>query len=210
MKKKIKVVFILDETGSMMCCKGVTISGFNEYVKALKGKKSNTVMSLTTFNSDKVNRRNDESPINEIKDLTDKNYDPSACTPLYDAIGQTIRGVKKGKNEEVVCVIMTDGMENASREFTLEGINILMREKEKEGWTFVYLGADHDSWNVGQSFGMSPQNVSNYGKGQTAAAFGVLAKNTTSYSAQTRTFFSGSDKTAMNKGSDDEAGVSAT
>ena len=182
----------MDETGSMISCKGATVSGFNEYIKGIRKEK--ILFTLTRFNTDGIKRAHTNTPIKDVKNLTNESYKPTACTNLYDAIGQTIQDVKKKKGDEVLCIIMTDGEENASKEFTLEGVNKLMDEKKKAGWTFVYLGADHDAWDVGQKFGLSRDNVARYSKSKTVDTMSVLCANTVSYGGATANFFSADQK----------------
>jgi len=124
--------------------------------------------------------------VKNVGELSWDNYKPSATTPLYDAIGKTVKEVDeklKGEKDElsVLCVIMTDGHENASREYTRKGIFELIKKKEEEGWTFVYLGSDHDSWEAGQRLGLSRGNVKSYNKMQSKETFEELSVEAKQY-----------------------------
>ena len=112
--------------------------------------------------------------------MNDENYRPNALTPLYDAIGRTIRNLESKKGSKLV-VIQTDGYENSSKEFSQKGIFDLISEKKKEGWTFAFLGADIDSWKIGQQLGLDRGNVMNYTGKESKKAFRVMASSTSSY-----------------------------
>jgi len=185
------VNFILDETGSMESCKAATISGFNEYIQTLKNKKEKILFSLTRFNSEKIDVVYKAEPIENVKELA--NYKPDALTPLYDAIGSTVTKVsaelkskKKSKKKEktkVLCVIMTDGEENASKEYTRKKIFDLVKEKEKENWTFIYLGANQDAYAESGAMGLTRDNTMNYSTANTKGVMSAMSTATASYAS---------------------------
>lgn len=199
MSKKLYVSFILDETGSMGSVKSQTIAGFNEYVETLKAEPNATDIrfALTKFNSDKVDVVYDGVKLSKVDPLTDESYRPSAMTPLYDAIGLTIKALESKftgkKKQAALVVIQTDGMENYSKEFTSRNIFDMIDEKKKAGWTFVFLGADQDAWIAGQLLGLDRGNVMSYASTQTQGTFQTMARATSYYSqthgAQTGTLF---------------------
>jgi len=192
-KKKISktiVNFILDETGSMTSCRSQTISGFNEYIKTLQKKAGNVLMSLTKFNSEKVKVVYASTPIKKVPKLTEDTFRPAALTPLYDAIGQTIRTVEKAEKAKVLIVIMTDGYENASKEFTQKTIfDMIKKKQDEDDWTFVFLGADQDAWGAGEKLGLHRGNVMSFASsdmkktmhkaGGQSVAFCMSANNST-------------------------------
>lgn len=201
MTKKMHISFILDETGSMVSVREATISGFNEYIQTLKAdkKSSKALFTLTKFNSLDVNIVCSNVPVSGVDELNDATYRPAANTPLYDAIGRTVRTLEKEakKSDSVLVVIQTDGQENSSKEFTRQGIFDLISEKKKDGWTFVFLGADQDAWLAGMTLGLDRGNVANYTAANTRGAFERAAIHTVSYGATggvpTSDFFSGED-----------------
>lgn len=194
MAKRIHISFVLDETGSMLAVKGQTIDGFNEYIKTVKGEKNagDTRFTLTKFNSEKVEIVHEGVKLGKVGLLTEESYRPANLTPLYDAIGQTIRSIE-GKKGNILVVIQTDGQENASKEYTRDAIFALIAEKKKTGWTFVFLGADQDAWATGQLLGLDKGNVMAYASTDTSKAFRQAAAATVSYSrsggGQTSDFF---------------------
>jgi hypothetical protein len=176
-KKEVLVNFILDKSGSMETIKDSTISGFNEYIQTLKKDKNNYNFTLTLFDT------NIETPfknkaIKDIKELTRETYNPNGNTSLYDAVCSTIKSVKESKNQKIVTIIMTDGQENSSREYNQTHMKELIKEKESKGnWSFVYLGANQDSYLMAQSFGIPQGNAVNF----TASSAGMTrAMNTIS------------------------------
>lgn len=175
----IKVNFLLDESGSMGSCINQTISGFNEYIKALKKEKKNVKFTLTTFGGSRVNMIYNNVGIDEVKALNIENYHPGGGTPLYDAIGGTIEGSKK--DGKTLFVIMTDGEENASCEYDVESISKLIKSKEKVGWTFVYLGADQDAWQHSRNLGLTKLNTMSFDSSQTRGTYDKLIGATSMY-----------------------------
>jgi len=161
-------------------------SGFNEYIKALKKRKENILFTLTKFDSTRIYLVCDARPIKEVPKLNKDTYVPGQFTPLYDAIAHTVKemsGRMEGKNVSVLTVIMTDGEENASKQYTRDRIFQLIQEKEKEGWTFVYLGANQDAWAIGQMIGLHKGNVMSYNVNKTVETYKGLAVNTCAYLA---------------------------
>lgn len=170
--KDVHATLLLDETSSMGLCKFQTISGFNEYIKTLQdraNKECEICLTLVTFNSEKRKTIYRAKKIEKVEPLTDESYQPAAITPLYDAIGATMNQIENytiTKGMDTLFIILTDGEENASKEFSRSKIFGMIKEKEKLGWTFVFLGADRDSWLAHQQLGVIASNTMNYKGGQ--------------------------------------------
>jgi len=168
-QKKVYVSFLLDRSGSMASHKGWVIDAFNEYISGIKDD-DRIVFTLTTFDSEGTDVVFDAVPVSEVPPLTDRTYQPRAATPLYDAIGQSVgkieKVIKKGgygkKKQRVLFIILTDGEENASQEYSRRNAFDLIRQKESLGWTVTYLGANQDAYAVGMGLGVHPGNVANY------------------------------------------------
>ena len=210
---KMLVNVVLDRSGSMESNRDGTISGYNEYVNGLRAdKESEFELSLIQFDAHgsasepELTVSYQDKPLAEVPELTAADYEPRGSTPLYDAIGECVRRVE-AKGRAITMVVITDGMENASKEFTLESVKALIKQKETEGWTFVFIGAEIDSYAVGGAFGMATANISNYRKGQEADVFTSLLSGTLRRSASNREegvlnasmapFFADSEKAAM-------------
>lgn len=160
------VNFVLDQTGSMMSIRDATISGFNEYVETLKNDdKTEYEFSLVTFNSIETKKVYESENVTKIKKLDTELYQPNGMTPLYDAVCTRINEVKNSINDKTptIFVIMTDGEENDSKEYTEVQMKALIQELEKKGnWTFVYLGANQDAYANAAKYGIKMGNTLNW------------------------------------------------
>jgi hypothetical protein len=177
------VTLVLDESGSMESCKGAAIAGFNQYVAMLRQEQAATRFTLTLFNSMKTEVRYRDIDLSAVQPLTAETYQPDHGTPLYDAIGYTLSAARRAAPPEAkkLCVILTDGEENASREYTREHIAFRIKAFERQGWTFLYLGADHDVWAAGESIGILPENRVPFDKRRVGETFVELSQNTARY-----------------------------
>lgn len=151
--KTLEVVFILDRSGSMGGMEEDTIGGFNSALKKQKSKDGEVIWSTVLFD-DKIEVIHDRTPIEKIEKLTEDDYYVRGCTALLDAVGRAIHHIgnvhKYAREEDVpdstLFVITTDGMENASREYTYRGVKqMIKRQQEKYGWEFLFLGANMDA-----------------------------------------------------------------
>lgn len=171
------VSFVLDESGSMGRAAIETVEGFNEYMASLREDPSSTILHLVTFNSRKRSVAYDFEDLKEISDLDVLGYMPRGGTPLLDAIGTTIESTEKYltrsglKDPQVIVTILTDGMENASRIFTKNDVSKLITEKEKEGWSFTYLGAGPATWEQGRGMGIRRRDMSEFDPSNPKKAF---------------------------------------
>lgn len=188
------IEFILDQSGSMDNCKAATISGFNEYVGNLQREGLPVLMNLTLFNSYEKRRVYEDVVIDNVQKLNEDTFVPNGQTPLYDAIGEALQRREESLKEQaqflvevppILCVIMTDGHENDSKEFNHGQIFNLIKQKEALGWTFAYLGSNQDAWEVGGSLGVPVTNTLSYGSSPAATtkAYKTLSDATISYSA---------------------------
>ena len=177
------VTLILDETGSMQECKGAAIAGFNQYVATLRQEPAQTLVTLTLFNSRKTEVRYQATPVARVHDLDVETYRPRDTTPLYDAIGRTLTAARLQVPAESrkLCVILTDGEENASRRYTRLQIFDMIKAYEDEGWTFLYLGANHDVWAAGEELGVAEHNRITFLKTDVAHTFECLSEATATF-----------------------------
>ena len=150
MKTRIFNLIILDESGSMLSIKNEAINNVNESLQTiLKAQKENPdqehYVTFVSFN----NRHKtiwDRIPATEAKTITENDYNPSCSTALYDAMGFSLNELRPNvaDNDRVLVTIVTDGMENASREYNGNAIKILVDGLKAKGWVFAYMGANHD------------------------------------------------------------------
>jgi Mg-chelatase subunit ChlD len=132
-----------------------TISGFNEYVDQLdKNAEGDIELSLIQFDTT-VRDRYINRPLENVPDLEREDFVPSGMTALFDGVGRAIRTADKsiGDRDKVLVVIMTDGGENSSREYTRDAILDLIGRRRAKGWEFVFLGAGEEAWNAGVNLG---------------------------------------------------------
>lgn len=167
MKTRIHNLIILDESGSMESIKRAAINGMNETVQSIrdtqkKHEDQEHIVSLVSFNSSEIKGIYDCVPVAEVKELTDKEYVPDCCTPLYDAMGLSLNHLRAKVNDEdkVLVTIITDGEENSSSEYNSAAIKALVDSLKEKGWVFAYIGANQDVLKVAQT--ISVTNVMNF------------------------------------------------
>lgn len=189
--KTTVVHLLLDTSGSMGSVQDATIDGFNEYINSLKEDGGKFKVSLTLFDSDHENKirlekRYESVNVDDVVPLTRETYQPSGGTPLHDAFCMTLKDMQDRKDEKYLFVVLTDGMENTSREYKAKDMkNLKAKFEAKANWTFVYLGANQDAFATSSSYGFTTQNTSNFNataKG-VGTTFDVLSVATRSYSA---------------------------
>lgn len=189
-KTVVLMSFLLDETGSMESVKAATISGFNEYVGSLKKRDELTRFTLTLFNSGGTRTMFQALPVQAVGELDENSYKPDNTTPLYDAIAAAIHkmdadveaALKRGETDlDILFVIMTDGLENASQTYNRAQVFDLITARRERGWSFVFLGSNQDAWSVGSSIGVAASHSMKYSAGSEQATFGYAAASMNSY-----------------------------
>src|SRR5690606_9280578 len=127
--------------------------GFNAFLADQQKIETPAVLSLYQFD-DHYEPNYEKAALSEAKPLNTETYVPRGSTALLDAIGRTINAVEARKPAKAVIVIITDGHENASREFSATKIKAMIDEKTAAGWSFVYLGANQDAITVASQYGI--------------------------------------------------------
>ena len=176
-EKSLDIVFILDKSGSMSGSEESTISSFNEYIEREKKNSISTKITTILF-SDSYQYLHNRDDIHKIQKLTNKEYYVGGCTALYDAIGHAITTIDQSKPDKVMFVIITDGYENASKEYHQNTIREMISAHST--YEFIYIGADIDSYSAGGNIGIERSHIANYKKDKkgTSLLFESLGKVT--------------------------------
>jgi uncharacterized protein YegL len=168
---KTELIFILDRSGSMAGLESDTIGGFNATINDQKTIDGETRVTTILFDNffevlhDRIN-------LQDISALTNKDYFVRGSTALYDAVAlgiNKITNVQKqtkaeGRANKVIMVITTDGYENASRETNAAMLHKMIDDCKKNGWEFLFLGADIDAQAAAREIGIDSSRASNYVK----------------------------------------------
>jgi hypothetical protein len=171
MKKNFtELVFILDKSSSMAGLEGDTIGGYNSVLKKQKALEGEVAVTTVLFDNH-YQLLHDRINIKGVSPITEREYYVGGSTALMDAVGMTINkiiNVQKNtspeeKAEKVIFVITTDGMENASREYTRPMVKKLIEKQEKEyGWEFIFLGANIDAVEFAEGIGIRRDRAANF------------------------------------------------
>ena len=171
MKKNLtEIVFILDRSGSMAGLEDDTIGGFNAMIQKQKAEEGEAYVSTVLFDNH-TEVIHDRVDIQKVGPMTRKDYYVRGCTALLDAVGKSIHHIgnvhkyarDEDRPEKTIFVITTDGMENASREYSYERVRkMIEHEKEKYGWEFLFLGANIDAAKEAARFGIGADRAANY------------------------------------------------
>ncbi len=165
-----ELVFILDRSGSMHGLEQDTIGGFNSMLAKQKAEAGDAYVTTILFDN-RIRVLHDRLPLQSVPEMTRKDYTLGGSTALLDAVGSTIRHITRIHKytpvghvpEKTLFVIITDGMENASREYTYDKVKQLIEhEQTKYGWEFLFLGANIDAATEGARFGIDPDHAVTY------------------------------------------------
>ena len=180
-----EVVFVLDRSGSMQGLEADTIGGFNSMLEKQKKEEGNCFVTTVLFDHE-MKTIHDRLPLCEVNLMTDKDYYVGGCTALLDAVGSTIEHIrnihKYARKEDVpqntIFVITTDGMENASHNYSAEQVKEMVEKMKRDfGWEFIFLGANIDAVSAAKDIGIDPPRAANYhadGEG-TGKVFAVVS-----------------------------------
>jgi uncharacterized protein YegL len=171
MKKGLtELVFILDKSGSMSGLEKDTIGGYNSMLAKQQAVDGECHITTVLFDND-YELLHDRIDLKAVSPITEREYQVGGSTALLDAIGRTIHKIGNAQRntaddyraEKVIFVIITDGEENASREYSAEKVKAqIERQKTKYGWEFIFLGANIDAVETAGSFGIAPDRAVEY------------------------------------------------
>ena len=169
-KKFVEIVFILDRSGSMEGLEKDTIGGFNGMIAKQKKEEGKVFISTVLFD-DRTEVLHDRVDLEDIQPMTEKEYYVRGSTALLDAVGGAIHHIglihkyarKEDRPDKTMFVIMTDGYENASRQYRYEDIRrMIERQKEKYGWEFMFIGANMDAISEAAKYGINADMAVEY------------------------------------------------
>ena len=179
MKKNLtEIVFILDRSGSMAGLEDDTIGGFNAMIEKQRREPGEAYVSTVLFDNESI-VIHDRVDIQKIAPMTRREYYVRGCTALLDAVGKAIHHIgnvhkyarEEDRPEKTLFVITTDGMENASRQYSYARLKeMIERQKEKYGWEFLFLGANIDAAKEAARFGINADRAANYHADHTGTA----------------------------------------
>ncbi len=167
---KTELVFILDKSGSMHGLEQDTIGGFNSMLQKQKELDGECRITTVLFDN-RYELLHDRIDIRAVSPMTEKEYQVGGTTALLDAIGRTVQKLvsvqkntaKEYRADRVLFVIITDGQENASQEYSSDKVKgMIQLEKEKYGWEFVFLGANIDAVETAGRLGISRDRAVDY------------------------------------------------
>jgi len=182
---KTDISVLLDRSGSMQSIKADTIGGFNEFLKAQKELPGEATLTLVQFDSGGYDRVIDAKPIVQAEPLTDATFLPRGNTPLLDSMARAIRETGErlkvmadaSRPEKVVMVIITDGEENSSREFSRDAVMAMVaHQRDTYKWEFIYLGANQDAIKAAASMGIPAAFAASYTGANTKQAYGASSR----------------------------------
>lgn len=164
-----ELVFILDRSGSMQGLEKDTIGGYNSLLEKQRGEKGEATVTTVLFD-DAYELLYDNADLSKVKALTEKEYYARGCTALLDAVGRTVQTVEKRHSlapeaqvpSGTMVVIVTDGFENASREYDLETVKKLISRQKEKGWEFMFLGANMDAVETAKTMGIQADRAVTY------------------------------------------------
>ena len=161
MEKKVFNLIVVDESGSMSIIRKQAFEGLNETLETVKKMQEahpelEQRITLMTFDSGHKTFLYDNKSGREAEKLAWNQYNPGGATPLYDAIGLGISKINAiaGKDDEVLVTVITDGYENASREWNHQRVFQLVEDLKKKNWLFTYIGANQDALAVARDMGI--------------------------------------------------------
>lgn len=170
MKKDLtELVMILDRSGSMGGLESDTIGGYNGMLERQRAAKGEVLVSTVLFD-DTIEVLYDRVPLDKMPQMTEKEYYVRGCTALLDAVGKAIRHIanvhkyirEEDRPEKTIFVITTDGLENASREYSYERVKEMVEQQKEKGWEFLFLGANIDAVRTAGRFGIKADRAANY------------------------------------------------
>ena len=156
------ITILLDRSGSMESMREETVAGFNTFLNQQKQEPGTASLTLIQFDN-RFELHYKCVPLDEVTDLAQQDFVPRGGTALLDAMGRTINGTRRrirrlpeaSRPDQVIVVILTDGLENASHHYSLQRVNRMVAAGRKTDWKFIFIGADQDAIASGRQLGIA-------------------------------------------------------
>lgn len=176
------IVIVLDRSGSMDDCRDTALGAINGYLQVVATSGIDGLVSVIIFDSQSIDEIRSHVPLSSCALIRPEEFVPRALTPLLDAIGRGVAQLdqRQGSGRRAILAILTDGYENASREYTYTSIKALLEARKAAGWLVVYLGADHDAWTQASALGIDAGLTAGFAKER----FGAVEQGLTRVSRQ--------------------------
>lgn len=156
------VIFILDKSGSMRYYTDETIRGFNTMLDVQRKEEGRAYITTVLFNEKSVYLHEREE-IEKVKKLTRKDYEAGGCTALLDAVGDAVEKAGRSRcGNKTVVIVITDGLENASVNYTYKEIREKIASRRLQGWEFIFLGANIDVAAEAEKIGIPMRRAAGY------------------------------------------------
>jgi len=204
------VAVVLDRSGSMGQVRDATIEAFNGFLAGQRAEEGRTLLTLTQFDTEGIDIICEATDVNDVALLTRETYVPRSGTPLYDAVGITLARAEQYLTANswpgvVLVVVITDGQENASREWDRDRIFDRIRELEARGWGFMYLGAHAEAYRAAEHMGVRAGSASRYAKSRDGSmamsdSLNKSAKRWRTKESMAHELISVAERTEMEKG----------
>lgn len=166
MVHKVHVSIVLDRSGSMADSRFEAVAAVNRYLGHVRDDPSmDARLSVVVFDSDGIDTIRDRVAVSACREISLDEYEPRGATPLLDAVGYSVGIVDclTHRDERRIMAIVTDGLENASREYTREQLKgLLERKQQEDGWLILYLGAGHDSFSQAGQIGIAARHTADF------------------------------------------------
>lgn len=174
---KTQIYVVLDRSGSMTVCKEEAITGVNSFVEGQKNGPDACKITVVLFNQDIFTRK--PAKVEDFVPMDETNYVPSGMTALLDAVGHTLATIaEKSHKGKVIVVVMTDGRENCSKEFTRAQVHKMMSDSKAE---VIFLGANIDARHTGGAMGMSVNRSVDYDASAPDMAFSMVSEKVSAF-----------------------------
>jgi len=151
-REETDVCLVVDMSGSMSPRRFETIREINRYLDSLRRDGNRYRVSLTTFN-ERANTIVTRKPIQDVGEMEESEYRPYGWTRLLDAVGRLLDSYQYWRENKVLFVVITDGEENDSREYTFTKVRNMIDARESQNFQFVYLGSGPGAWQIGRHLG---------------------------------------------------------